>query len=88
MLVFCVATRIMHTNIRNAQSCERLASADIDRCTAMKFECTRSWTGIPGSVKNTIGKIVQNYQENQIFPSFCIGKESYNDHEKQENRHP
>ena len=40
-LVFCVASCVVGTNIRNAQSCcERLASADIDRCTAMKSECT------------------------------------------------
>ena len=40
-LVFCVTTRVMRTNIHNAQSCcERLASADVDRCTAMKSECT------------------------------------------------
>ena len=40
-LVFCGTTRIMRTNIHNAQSCcERLASADVDRCTAMKSECT------------------------------------------------
>ena len=40
-LVFCVVTYIMHTNIHNAQSwCERLASADVDQCTAMKSECT------------------------------------------------
>ena len=40
-LVFCGTTRVMRTNIHNAQSCcERLASADVDRCTAMKSECT------------------------------------------------
>ena len=33
----------VHTIIRNAQSCcERLASVDIDRCTAMTSECTIS----------------------------------------------
>ena len=41
MLVFCVTARLTCTNIRNAQSCcERLAAADVDRCTAMKSECT------------------------------------------------
>ena len=31
----------MRTNIHNVQSCcERLALADVDRCTAMKSECT------------------------------------------------
>ena len=40
-VVFCVATHVTRTNIRNAQSCcERLASADIDRCSAMKSEWT------------------------------------------------
>ena len=37
MLVFCMATHIMRTNIHIAQSCcERLASADVDQCTAME----------------------------------------------------
>ena len=41
MLVFCVAAHVTSTNIRNAQSCcERLASADVDQCTAMKSEWT------------------------------------------------
>ena len=40
-LVFCGTTRVMRTNIHNAQTCcERQASADVDRCTAMKSECT------------------------------------------------
>ena len=40
-LVFCVTTSVTRTDIRNAQSCcERLASADVDRCTAMKSEQT------------------------------------------------
>ena len=38
-LVFHVATPITRKNVRNAQSCcERLASADVDRGTAMKSE--------------------------------------------------
>ena len=42
-LVFCGTTPVMRTNIRNAQSCcERLASADIDRCTSMKSEFTNT----------------------------------------------
>ena len=42
-LVFCGTTRVMRTNIHKVQSCcERLASADVDRCTAMKSECTIS----------------------------------------------
>ena len=41
--IFCVATRVMRTYIHNAQSCcERLALADVDRCTAMKSERTIS----------------------------------------------
>ena len=41
MLAFCVATNVTRTNIRNAQSCcERLASADVERCSAMKSEWT------------------------------------------------
>ena len=40
-LAFCVATHVTRTNIRNAQSCcKRLASADVDRCSAMKSEWT------------------------------------------------
>ena len=39
-LVFCGTTRVMRTNIHNAHCCERLASADVDRCTVMKSECT------------------------------------------------
>ena len=36
-----MATRITRTNIHNTQSwCERLASADVGRCTAMKSERT------------------------------------------------
>ena len=43
ILVFCMATRVMHANIRNVQSCcERLASADVDWFTVMKSECTMS----------------------------------------------
>ena len=43
MLVFCVSIYVMHTNIRNAQSCyKRLALADVDWCTAMKYEHTIS----------------------------------------------
>ena len=40
MLVFCVATCVAPTNIRNKQSCERLALADVGRCRAMKSQCT------------------------------------------------
>ena len=40
-LVFCGTTRVMRTNICNAQSfCEQLASADVDRCTSVKSEFT------------------------------------------------
>ena len=40
-LVFCGTTRVMRKNIRNTQSCcERLASADVDRCTSVKSEFT------------------------------------------------
>ena len=39
MLVFCLATWVTCTNIHNSHSsCERLASADVDWCTAMKSE--------------------------------------------------
>ena len=63
-LVFCVATHVMRKYIRNAQSCcERLASADVDRCTAMKSECTirlhLKWRNIYGASR---------------LPSFCIGR--------------
>ena len=41
VLVYCMATHVMRTNNRNAQSCcERLASADVDWWTAMTSECT------------------------------------------------
>ena len=41
MLVFGMATHVMPTNIHNAANCcERLALEDVDRCTAMKSECT------------------------------------------------
>ena len=40
-LVFCVATHVMRKYIRNTQSCcVKLASADVDGCTAMKSKCT------------------------------------------------
>ena len=40
MLVFCVAPRVVLTNNCNTRTCcERLASADVDRCTATKSEC-------------------------------------------------
>ena len=43
-LVFCVATCMACTNIHNKQSwCERLASADVDRCIALKSECSIIW---------------------------------------------
>ena len=35
-----MATHITCTNIHNTLSCERLALADIDQCTAMKSECS------------------------------------------------
>ena len=41
MLVFCLPIRFVRTNIHNTQSWrDRLALADVDRCTAMKSECT------------------------------------------------
>ena len=40
-LIFCMATCAAPTNICNVQSwCKRLASADVDRYTAIKSECT------------------------------------------------
>ena len=40
-LVVCVASCIVRTNLRSVQSCcERPVLADVDQCTAMKFECT------------------------------------------------
>ena len=48
--VSCIETSIMDvwthvtlTNICDAQSCERLAMADVDWCTVMKSECTIRW---------------------------------------------
>ena len=38
--VFCMATCVASTHICNTQSCGRLASAHVSRCTLMKSECT------------------------------------------------
>ena len=54
-----MATRITRTNIHNTQSwCERLASADVGRCTATKSE--RTISASHGTVPGTA--FIQNWE--------------------------
>ena len=74
-LVSCGTTRVMRTNIHNAQSCcEWLASADVNRCTSMKSEFTIIYITRVVPQKTSVDRRRPMQNDGSLTSSLCIGR--------------
>ena len=69
-LVFCGTTRVTRTNIQSC--CERLALADVDRCTSMKSEFTFSHNKLVYSLRLCLWKVDKLRRKHPLLKTYTL----------------